>query len=97
MWCPVKGAPAPCIAWRRDDVAVQNSTSIAFQLKASNFGKQRELQMRGEKKRRDYWKGTSASKLKVRYHCFVEVYQYFFKAYFDCLNLYKKECDLKII
>lgn len=76
MWCPVKGAPAPYIAWRGDDVAVQNSTSVTFQLKASNFGKQRELQMRGEKKER-YWKGTSASKLKVRYHCFVEVYKYF--------------------
>ena len=32
LWCPVKGAPAPCIVWRKDGVAVQNSTSITFQL-----------------------------------------------------------------
>ena len=31
LWCPVKGAPAPYIIWRKDGVAVQNSTSITFQ------------------------------------------------------------------
>ena len=56
-WSPVKGTPAPYIAWRRDDVAVQNSINITFQLKASNFGKQRELQIRGKRKRRDIRKG----------------------------------------
>ena len=32
MWCPVKGAPAPYIVWRKDGDVVQNSTSITFEL-----------------------------------------------------------------
>ena len=32
LWCPVKGAPAPYIAWKKGGVVVQNSTSITFQL-----------------------------------------------------------------
>ena len=36
LWCPVKGAPAPYIVWREDGVAVQNSTSITFQLKVTS-------------------------------------------------------------
>ncbi|PFX12843.1 hypothetical protein AWC38_SpisGene23131 [Stylophora pistillata] len=36
LWCPVKGAPAPYIAWRKNGVPVQNSTSITFQLKITS-------------------------------------------------------------
>ena len=36
LWCPMKGAPAPYIVWRKDGVAVQNSTSITFQLKVTS-------------------------------------------------------------
>ena len=36
LWCPVKGAPAPYIVWRKNGVAVQNSTSITFQLKITS-------------------------------------------------------------
>ena len=36
LWCPVKGAPAPYIVWRKKGVAVQNSTSITFQLKVTS-------------------------------------------------------------
>ena len=36
LWCPVKGAPAPYIVWRKDGVTVQNSTSITFQLKVTS-------------------------------------------------------------
>ncbi|PFX14080.1 hypothetical protein AWC38_SpisGene21794 [Stylophora pistillata] len=36
LWCPVKGAPAPYIIWRKKGVAVQNSTSIRFQLKITS-------------------------------------------------------------
>ena len=32
----MKGAPAPYIVWRKDGVAVQNSTSITFQLKVTS-------------------------------------------------------------
>ena len=36
LWCPVKGAPAPYIVWRKDGVTVQNSTSITFRLKVTS-------------------------------------------------------------
>ncbi|XP_066019581.1 leucine-rich repeat-containing protein 38-like [Pocillopora verrucosa] len=36
LWCPVKGAPAPYIVWRKDGVTVQKSTSITFQLKITS-------------------------------------------------------------
>ena len=36
LWCPAKAAPAPYILWRKDDVTVQNSTSITFQLKVTS-------------------------------------------------------------
>ena len=36
LWCPVKGAPAPYIVWRKDGVTVQNSTSITFQPKTTS-------------------------------------------------------------
>ena len=36
LWCPVKGAPAPYIVWRKDGVTVQNSTSITFQLQVTS-------------------------------------------------------------
>ena len=32
LWCPVEGAPAPYIVWRKNCVVVQNSTSIKYQL-----------------------------------------------------------------
>ncbi|XP_022777502.1 hemicentin-1-like, partial [Stylophora pistillata] len=32
LWCPVEGAPAPYIMWRKNGVVVQNSTSIKYQL-----------------------------------------------------------------
>ncbi|XP_022798292.1 uncharacterized protein LOC111336445, partial [Stylophora pistillata] len=32
LWCPVEGAPAPYIVWRKNGVVVQNSTSIRYQL-----------------------------------------------------------------
>ena len=36
LWCPVKGAPAPYIVWRKDGDVVQNSTSITFQLNVTS-------------------------------------------------------------
>ena len=33
LWCPAQGAPAPFIVWRKNGIAVQNSTSVMFQLK----------------------------------------------------------------
>ncbi|XP_066021355.1 uncharacterized protein [Pocillopora verrucosa] len=56
LWCPVKGAPAPYIVWRRDGVAVQNSTSITFQLKVTsenNVNYSCEVRRDGEVLRRD--------------------------------------------
>ena len=35
LWCPVEGAPAPYIVWRKNGVVVQNSTSIRYQLVAA--------------------------------------------------------------
>ena len=35
LWCPVEGAPAPYIAWRKNGVVVQNSTSVRYQLVAT--------------------------------------------------------------
>ncbi|XP_066023397.1 uncharacterized protein [Pocillopora verrucosa] len=35
LWCPVGGAPAPYIAWRKNGVVVQNSTSVRYQLVAA--------------------------------------------------------------
>ena len=56
LWCPVKGAPAPYIVWRKDGVAVQNSTSITFQLKVTsenNVNYSCEVRRDGEVLRRD--------------------------------------------
>ena len=56
LWCPVKGAPAPYIVWREDGVAVQNSTSITFQLKVTsenNVNYSCEVRRDGEVLRRD--------------------------------------------
>ena len=56
LWCPVKGAPAPYIVWRKDGVTVQNSTSITFQLKVtseSNMNYTCEVRRDGEVLRRD--------------------------------------------
>ena len=56
LWCPVKGAPAPYIVWRKDGVAVQNSTSITFQLKVTsenNVSYSCEVRRDGEVLRRD--------------------------------------------
>ena len=35
LWCPVEGAPAPYIVWRKNGVVVQNSTSVRYQLVAA--------------------------------------------------------------
>ena len=35
LWCPVEGAPAPYIVWRKNGVVVQNSTSVRYQLVAT--------------------------------------------------------------
>ena len=32
LWCPAQGAPAPVIAWRKNGIVVQNSTSVKYQL-----------------------------------------------------------------
>ncbi|XP_022807196.1 leucine-rich repeat-containing protein 15-like [Stylophora pistillata] len=56
LWCPVKGAPAPYVVWRKDGFAVQNSTSITFQLKITsenNANYSCEVQSDGEIFRRD--------------------------------------------
>ena len=33
LWCPVQGAPAPVIVWRKNGIVKQNSTSVLYQLK----------------------------------------------------------------
>ena len=56
LWCPVKGAPAPYIVWRKDGVAVQNSTSITFRLKVTsenNVNYSCEVRTDGEVLKRD--------------------------------------------
>lgn len=35
LWCPVEGAPAPYIVWRKNGVVVQNRTSVRYQLVAA--------------------------------------------------------------
>ena len=35
LWCPVEGAPAPYIVWKKNGVVVQNSTSVRYQLVAT--------------------------------------------------------------
>ena len=32
LWCPAEGAPAPRIIWRKNEIVVQNSTSIRYKL-----------------------------------------------------------------
>lgn len=56
LWCPVKGAPAPFIVWRKDGFAVQNTTSITFQVKITsenNVNYSCEVQSDGEIFRRN--------------------------------------------
>ena len=39
LWCPAEGAPAPTIVWRKNDVVVQNKTSVRYNVgvvKANN-------------------------------------------------------------
>ncbi|XP_022807215.1 uncharacterized protein LOC111344265 [Stylophora pistillata] len=31
LWCPVEGAPAPYVVWKKNGVVVQNSTSVRYQ------------------------------------------------------------------
>ena len=76
MWCPVKGAPAPYIVWRKDGDSVQNSTSITFQHKITsknNVNYSCEVRRDGEVLTRNI-------SLRIEGEVslfFVEAYQYF--------------------
>ena len=84
MWCPVKGAPAPYIVWRKDGDPVQNSTSITFQHKITsknNVNYSCEVRRDGEVLRRNI-----SLIIEGEVSLFLLKYISTFRAYFDCLN-----------
>ena len=38
LWCPAQGAPAPFIVWKKNDIVLQNSTSVRYQLTVTEEG-----------------------------------------------------------
>ena len=48
LWCPVEGAPAPYIVWRKNGVVVQNSTSVRYQLVAAEENVNYSCEVRGD-------------------------------------------------
>ena len=49
LWCPVEGAPAPYIVWRKNGVVVQNSTSVRYQLVAAEENVNYSCEVRRDK------------------------------------------------
>ena len=49
LWCPVEGAPAPYIVWRKNGIVVQNSTSVRYQLVATEENVNYSCEVRRDK------------------------------------------------
>ena len=49
LWCPVEGAPAPYIVWRKNGVVVENSTSVRYQLIAAEKNVNYSCEVRRDK------------------------------------------------
>ena len=49
LWCPVEGAPAPYIVWRKNGIVVQNSTSVRYQLAAAEKNVNYSCEVRRDK------------------------------------------------
>nr|XP_058965299.1 uncharacterized protein LOC131791954 [Pocillopora verrucosa] len=49
LWCPVEGAPAPYIVWRKNGIVVQNSTSVRYQLVAAEKNVNYSCEVRRDK------------------------------------------------
>ena len=91
LWCPVKGAPAPYIVWRKDGDVVQNSTSITFQLNVTsgnNANYSCEVRRDGEVLRRN---------ISLRIEGEVSLFSWSISVLsvyiFDCLNPYIFICS----
>ena len=91
LWCPVKGAPAPYIVWRKDGDVVQNSTSITFELNITSKNDVNyscEVRRDGEVLRRNI-----SLIIEGEVSLFLLKYISTFRAYFDCLNPYFFICS----
>ena len=86
LWCPVEGAPAPYIVWRKNGVVVQNSTSVRYQLVATEKNVNYSCEVR-----RDYNVSRREISLIIEgefisYTSVMELYIYQFSI--GCLNVY---------
>ena len=84
LWCPVEGAPAPYIVWRKNGVVVQNSTSVRYQLVAAekNVNYSCEVRRDDNVSRREI--SLSIEGEFISYTSVTELYQFSI----GCLNVY---------
>ena len=84
LWCPVEGAPAPYIVWRKNGVVVQNSTSVRYQLVAAekNVNYSCEVRRDNNVSRREI--SLSIEGEFISYTSVMELYQFSI----GCLNVY---------
>ena len=84
LWCPVEGAPAPYIVWRKNGVVVQNSTSVRYQLVAAekNVNYSCEVRRDNNVSRREI--SLSIEGEFISYTSVMELYQFLI----GCLNVY---------
>ena len=84
LWCPVEGAPAPYIVWRKNGVVVQNSTSVRYQLVAAekNVNYSCEVRRDNNVSRREI--SLSIEGEFISYTSVMELYQFSIV----CLNVY---------
>ena len=84
LWCPVEGAPAPYIVWRKNGVVVQNSTSVRYQLVAAEKNANCSCEVRRDNNvsRREI--SLSIEGEFISYTSVMELYQFSI----GCLNVY---------
>ena len=84
LWCPVEGAPAPYIVWRKNGVVVQNGTSVRYQHVAAekNVNYSCEVRRDNNVSRREI--SLSIEGDFISYTSVMELYQFSI----GCLNVY---------
>ena len=84
LWCPVEGAPAPYIVWRKNGVVVQNSTSVRYQLVAAEKNVNYSCEVRRDNNVSRSEISLSIEGEFISYTSVMELYQFSI----ECLNVY---------
>ena len=84
LWCPVEGAPAPYIVWRKNGVVVQNSTSVRYQLVAAEKNVNYSCEVRRDNNVSRSEISLSFEGEFISYTSVMELYQFSI----GCLNVY---------